>query len=99
MHELGASLPRSAFESICAADLVSPALSLARHIRSLLGDTCVPIPLPSNDCVAFEQRADGTETPVTFELVPDAACSASGVRLVTSAPSEGTMVSLRCTNS
>jgi hypothetical protein len=115
MTELTDALPRGQFESVCQTDLVPATRSIARQIRNLLGDTCVPVAIPAGaSCIAVDQRADGSETSLSecpgamtttrdcYELVGDAACSASGVRVVThrtSTPSADTMVSLRCTNS
>jgi hypothetical protein len=114
MADLASSLPRGDFESVCQDDYAPTARAIARQIRNLLGDTCVPVALADQTgCTAVDQHADGTEialppcpgatstTRDCFELVADSACSASGVRVVThrvSAPSADTMVSLRCTN-
>jgi hypothetical protein len=114
MAELANLLPRGQFESVCESNYEPTARSIARHIRNLLGDTCVPVAISDGaSCIAVDQHADGSETPLPrcpgavttthdcYELVADAACSASGVRVVThrvSAPSADTMVSLRCTN-
>jgi hypothetical protein len=114
MAELASSLPRGELESVCAADYEPIARAVARQIRNLLGDTCVPVAIPAGTtCTAVDQRADGTETQLPqcpgaitttqdcYELVSDTACSASGVRVVThrvSTASADTMVSLRCAN-
>jgi hypothetical protein len=114
MAELVAAVPRGTFQPLCNLDDVGDATarSLARHVRTLLGDTCiaVPITMPA-DCVAFDESTDGiaanlpacpgasATTRDCFEVVADSACSGSGLRAVVhraSPPPAGTMVSLRC---
>jgi hypothetical protein len=100
MSELARTVPRGDVESVCQNDLEPAVRSIARQVRTLLGDTCVPVAITNPEtCEADEVRTDGTRTPVAFELIEDPACSASGVRVIahpTTTPSADTMLSLRC---
>jgi hypothetical protein len=109
MHELTTIVPRGHFDSVCNIDQTPAAQAIARQIRVLLGDTCVPEPVATPEsCEAYDVLADGTRTELAacdamtttncFELVEDATCGASGLRVAThrtSAPA-GTMLSVRC---
>jgi hypothetical protein len=108
MAELVATVPRGRFESVCEPNLEPAARSIARQIRTLLGDSCLPEPIATNiDCVVSDQRADGSERELPlceaagdcYHLDIDPSCSASALRLVVkraSAPASDTMIAVRC---
>lgn len=110
IHDLLSHLPRSRFESVCAADLVPAMTAVAREIRGMLGDTCLTrdIALPA-DCEVVDQTLAGetalpqcsaTTTTDCYELVEDPACTTSQRLRVdvkrSTAPSADTMVAVRC---
>lgn len=92
----------------CPDDLAPGQRRIARELRNVLGDPCLPDPIAEPDaCVAVDQRADGTETPLArcpargdcFTIVADPACGAAGLRLAVTratAPPADTMVVVRC---
>jgi hypothetical protein len=108
LPELAGRFAEHVTESACTMDFAPAQADIARRVRNLVGNTCIPQPIAKPaDCVVVDQHADGTETPVPacfvagdcFTLVDDPTCTASGVRVdITRAapPPPNTMVSVRC---
>jgi hypothetical protein len=108
--ELARMFPRHVVENLCADDYRPAQESFARHVRNLVGDTCIPRALPpAASCVAIDQRADGSETALPacdgpastdcYELVADDGCTASQLRVDvrrSAAPPADVMVAVRC---
>jgi hypothetical protein len=108
LPELAARFAHGVTESACSTDFTPVQADIARRVRNLVGDSCIPQPIASPaDCVVVDQHADGSEARLPacfvagecFTLVDDPACTASGLRVEVTRgapPPEGTMVSVRC---
>jgi hypothetical protein len=107
LPELAHMFSHGVTETVCTPRLRPAQASFARHVRNLVGDSCLPraIAMPP-DCIVADQRADGSETLLPacgegdcYELVADPECTASGLRVAvarSTAPPADTMVSVRC---
>jgi hypothetical protein len=110
MLDLSQHIARGRFEGVCMTDLGPASRAIAREIRGMLGDSCLPrdIALPA-DCLVFDQtQSDEIAVPPCsaaiatdcYQLVEDAACTTSQHLRVdvtrSAAPAPDTMVAVRC---
>jgi hypothetical protein len=111
MDQLVNTFARGTQVTACRDDLAPSLLTIARQIRTIVGDPCIPrdIAMPA-DCVLFDTHASGeTEVPACggavttdcFDVVSDAAQCPLGQHLRvnvmrSAAPAADTMMALRC---